>query len=77
MALALVFMAMLETVKDFGLGQALVAQSQEDVYERADTVFVSTVTLAWRCRRSSRRYPRWRLASSTSRSSHASCPCWD
>jgi lipopolysaccharide exporter len=44
-ALALVFMAMLETVKDFGLGQALVAQSQEDVYERADTVFVSTVTL--------------------------------
>ena len=44
-ALGLVFMAVLETVKDLGLAQALVAQRPEDVYERADTVFVGTVVL--------------------------------
>ena len=44
-ALALVFMAVLETVKDLGLAQALVALRPEDVYERADTVFVATVGL--------------------------------
>jgi lipopolysaccharide exporter len=44
-ALALVFMAILETVKDLGLAQALVAQRPEDVYERADTVFVGTVAI--------------------------------
>ena len=44
-ALGLVFMAALETVKDLGLAQALVAQKPEDVYDRADTVFVGTVAL--------------------------------
>jgi O-antigen/teichoic acid export membrane protein len=44
-ALALVFMAVLETVKDLGLAQALVASRSETVYERADTVFVVTVGL--------------------------------
>jgi lipopolysaccharide exporter len=42
---ALVFMALLETVKDLGLGQALVASRPQDVYERADTVFVAGVGL--------------------------------
>jgi PST family polysaccharide transporter len=44
-ALALVFMALLETVKDLGLAQALVATRPEDVYDRADTVFVATVAI--------------------------------
>ena len=44
-ALGLVFMAILETVKDLGLAQALVAQRPEHVYDRADTVFVGTVAL--------------------------------
>jgi O-antigen/teichoic acid export membrane protein len=39
-AFALVFMAILETVKDLGLSQALVASRPANVYERADTVFV-------------------------------------
>jgi O-antigen/teichoic acid export membrane protein len=43
-ALALIFMAFLETVKDLGLSQALVA-SREDVTERANTVFVSSIVL--------------------------------
>jgi PST family polysaccharide transporter len=42
---ALIFMALLETVKDLGLGQALVASRPEDVYERADTVFVAGLGL--------------------------------
>jgi O-antigen/teichoic acid export membrane protein len=42
---ALIFMALLETVKDLGLGQALVASRPENVYERADTVFVAGVGL--------------------------------
>jgi O-antigen/teichoic acid export membrane protein len=42
---ALVFMALLETVKDLGLGQALVASRPADVYERADTVFVAGIGL--------------------------------
>jgi lipopolysaccharide exporter len=42
---ALIFMALLETVKDLGLGQALVASRPENVYERADTVFVAGLGL--------------------------------
>lgn len=42
---ALIFMALLETVKDLGLGQALVASRPEQVYERADTVFVAGLGL--------------------------------
>jgi O-antigen/teichoic acid export membrane protein len=42
---ALVFMALLETVKDLGLGQALVASRPKDVYERADTVFLAGIGL--------------------------------
>jgi O-antigen/teichoic acid export membrane protein len=42
---ALVFMALLETVKDLGLGQALVASRPKDVYERADTVFLAGLGL--------------------------------
>jgi lipopolysaccharide exporter len=42
---ALIFMALLETVKDLGLGQALVASKPEKVYERADTVFVAGLGL--------------------------------
>ena len=42
---ALIFMALLETVKDLGLGQALVASRPQDVYQRADTVFVAGVGL--------------------------------
>src|SRR4051794_10597873 len=42
---ALVFMALLETVKDLGLGQALVASRPKEVYERADTVFLTGVGL--------------------------------
>jgi O-antigen/teichoic acid export membrane protein len=42
---ALVFMALLETVKDLGLGQALVASRPKEVYERADTVFLAGLGL--------------------------------
>ena len=42
---ALIFMALLETVKDLGLGQALVASRPETVSARADTVFVAGLGL--------------------------------
>lgn len=42
---ALVFMALLDTVKDLGLGQALVAGPADKLYERADTVFVAGLAL--------------------------------
>jgi O-antigen/teichoic acid export membrane protein len=38
-ALALTFTHLLETIKDFGLGQALVVSKEEEVEERANTVF--------------------------------------
>lgn len=38
-ALALTFTALLETIKDFGLGQALIVSKEEDLEERANTVF--------------------------------------
>jgi O-antigen/teichoic acid export membrane protein len=44
-ALALIFTTLLETVKDLGLSQALVASSGEDLHERADTVFVSSIAI--------------------------------
>jgi len=39
-ALALTFTALLETIGDFGLGQALVVSKEDDISERANTVFV-------------------------------------
>jgi PST family polysaccharide transporter len=42
-ALALVFTALLETLADLGLSQALVVTREEEVLERADTVFVGSV----------------------------------
>jgi len=44
-ALALVFTALLETVADLGIAQALVITREEEVLERADTVFVVSVAL--------------------------------
>ena len=44
-ALALVFMTFLETVKDLGLTQALVVSSPEEEPARAQTTFVWTVTI--------------------------------
>lgn len=44
-ALALIFMALLETVKDLGLSQALVAAPEDEVLDQADTVFVSSVAM--------------------------------
>jgi O-antigen/teichoic acid export membrane protein len=38
-ALALTFTALLETIKDFGLGQALIVSKEEDLEARANTVF--------------------------------------
>jgi O-antigen/teichoic acid export membrane protein len=38
-ALALTFTALLETIKDFGLGQALIVSKDEQLEERANTVF--------------------------------------
>jgi lipopolysaccharide exporter len=42
---ALVFLALLDTLKDLGISQALVAGPREKLYERADTVFVTNVLL--------------------------------
>jgi PST family polysaccharide transporter len=42
---ALVFMALLETVKDLGLSQALVASAPDQVEKRASTVFWTSVAL--------------------------------
>ncbi len=44
-ALALTFMALLEGVSDIGLSQALVIQQEDRLYERAETVFLSSVGL--------------------------------
>lgn len=44
-ALALLAMTFFETVKDFGLTQALVAAPDERVLERAETVFVSSIAV--------------------------------
>src|SRR5918911_600308 len=44
-ALALVFTALLETVADLGVGQALVVSPEPEVADRADTVFVASVGL--------------------------------
>ena len=44
-ALAIVMMALLDGVADLGLGSALVIQKAEHVYERAETVFVGSVTI--------------------------------
>lgn len=45
-AVALVFMTFLETLKDLGLTQALIAASPQDEKARAQTVFVWTVVIA-------------------------------
>ena len=44
-ALALTFMALLDGVSDIGLSQALVIQPDDRLYDRAETVFVSSVVL--------------------------------
>jgi PST family polysaccharide transporter len=44
-ALALVFTALLETLADLGLSQALVVTREEEVLKRADSVFVGSVVL--------------------------------
>ena len=44
-ALALVFTAVLETVADLGLSQALVVTRAEEVLERADAVFIVSIAL--------------------------------
>lgn len=44
-ALALVFTALLETIADLGFSQALVITPEEEVLERADTVFASSVAI--------------------------------
>ncbi len=44
-ALALVFTAVLETVADLGLSQALVVTPDEEVLERADSVFLGSIGL--------------------------------
>jgi lipopolysaccharide exporter len=44
-ALALVFTALLETLKDLGVTQALVASPEKDLLRRADTVFILSVLL--------------------------------
>ncbi|MDX6700712.1 MAG: hypothetical protein QOF26_938, partial [Baekduia sp.] len=44
-ALALTFMAFLDTVKDLGLTQALIGAGSEEAEERTQTVFVWTVAL--------------------------------
>jgi PST family polysaccharide transporter len=44
-ALALVFTALLETVADLGVGQALVVAPEDEVADRAETVFVASVAL--------------------------------
>src|SRR5215212_7175925 len=44
-ALALVFTALLETVADLGVGQALVVAPEDEVAERAETVFLASVAL--------------------------------
>src|SRR3954471_13324833 len=44
-ALALVFTALLETVADIGVGQALVVTSDEALLDRADVAFRTSVVL--------------------------------
>ncbi|UJA19986.1 lipopolysaccharide biosynthesis protein [Thermoleophilia bacterium SCSIO 60948] len=44
-ALALTFIGLLDLAVDFGLGPALVIAPDEDLDRRADTVFISTVTI--------------------------------
>lgn len=44
-ALAITFMALLDGLADLGLGPALVIQSDEDLYERAETAFVGSVAV--------------------------------
>lgn len=44
-ALALVFISLLETVSDLGLGQALVLADEKQLLERAETVFVFSLVL--------------------------------
>ncbi len=44
-ALALVFVTLLDTVSDLGLGPALVISTEEELRERANTVFALTVLL--------------------------------
>lgn len=44
-ALAITFMALLDGLPDLGLGSALVIQSEEDMYKRADTAFVGSVVI--------------------------------
>jgi len=44
-ALALVFTALLETVADLGLSQALVVAPEDELAERSDTVFLGSIVL--------------------------------
>jgi PST family polysaccharide transporter len=44
-ALAVVFITVLDTISDLGLSPALVISTEEELRERADTVFVSTISL--------------------------------
>lgn len=44
-ALAITFMALLDGVADFGLGNALVIQKDEELYERAESVFAGSVAV--------------------------------
>ncbi len=44
-ALAITFMALLDGLTDLGLGDALVVQKIEDLYDRAETAFVATAAI--------------------------------
>lgn len=46
-ALAITFIALLQGVADLGLSSALVIQKDEEVYEKAETVFASTVVIGF------------------------------
>lgn len=46
-AIALLFVAVLEGISDLGLTQALVVQDEKDLMDRAETVFVSAVVLGF------------------------------
>ena len=45
-ALALTFTGLLDTLSNLGLAQALIIQKDEDVYERAETVFLGSVAIS-------------------------------
>jgi len=44
-ALALVFMTFLDTIRDLGLGQALIGSSRDELSEQTQTVFVGTIAI--------------------------------